>query len=389
MDKIRVGVIGSGAFARAEHFPNCVRNPRIDLVTACSRSEERRLSAQRAYGCRKTEADAEKVFNDPEIDLIILSVPHDVHFEMVMGALAGGKHVLCEKPMAMTMEESYAIMHATKHSGAKLCVDYNRRYSPSMQYMKQRYQAHRANPQVSAGQFVEDAGRPQLPEETTSMLMMRINDESSTYRPVHLDWKTGGGQIIGETCHWLDLACWLLDDRPVRIYASGSIRLSHIVTLDFAAGHRACICFSPVGTFEYPKELFELMDHAALFRNECFVETQIYGAAGTEIKTFPLQFDEVPDAGTQGGMSGYVEKLQRRAEVYAATGKQTWPDLFPDKGHYQLLDAFVDALINDGPAPISEVDGAKATYLSVKAIESIRRGQPVPLNIEEYDMFVN
>jgi predicted dehydrogenase len=389
MDKVRVGVIGSGAFARAEHFPNCQLNPKVELVTACSRSEDKRLSAMRDFGARKAEADAQKVFEDPEIDLIILSVPHDVHFELVIGALAAGKHVLCEKPMAMTLDESYAIIRAVKRAGTKLCVDYNRRFSPSMQHMKQRYHDHRHSPAVSAGQFVEDAARPVLPEEEASMLMIRINDESSTYRPVHLDWKTGGGQIIGETCHWLDLACWLLDDTPVRVYATGSARLSHLISLDFSQGHRACIMFSPVGTFEYPKELFELMDHAALFRNLCFVETEVYGAAGTERKNFPLQFDGCPEAGQQGGLSGYIEKLQRRAQVHAESGKQLWPDLFPDKGHYQLLDAFVDAIVNDQPAPIDERAGARATYLCRRAIDSVHSGIALPVNTEDFDMFVN
>lgn len=389
MDQLRVAVIGSGAFARSEHFPNCVRNPQVQLVTACSRSEGKRAAAQRDFGALKTEADAQKVFDDPDIDMVILSVPHDVHFEMIMGALKAKKHVLCEKPMAMNLDESYEIMKAVKQAGTKLCVDYNRRFSPSMQHMKARYQAHRANPTVSAGQFVEDKARPKLPEEEASMLSVRINDESSTYRPIHLDFKTGGGQIIGETCHWLDLSCWLLDDMPVRVFATGSTRLSHIITLDFAQGHKASIMFSPVGTFEYPKELFELMDNAALFRNLCFVETEVWGAAGMEKKTFPLQFDECPEAGVEGGLSGYIAKLQRRAEVHAESGKQKWPDLFPDKGHYQLLDAFADAILNDKPSPIDEKAGARATYLCVRAIESIRCGMPLPVNTEVCDMFVN
>ncbi|MEN6641823.1 MAG: Gfo/Idh/MocA family oxidoreductase [Armatimonadia bacterium] len=389
MDRVRVGVIGSGAFARSEHFPNCVRNPHVELVTACDGSEEKRMAAVRDFGALKAEADAEKVFSDPEIDLVILAVPHDVHFEMIMGALRGKKHVLCEKPMAMTQAESYEVKKAVKRAGTKLCVDYNRRFSPSMQHMRQQYHNHRARPEVSAGQFVEDQTRPKLPEEKSSMLMIRINDESSTYRPVHLDWKTGGGQIIGETCHWLDLACWLLDDLPVRVYATGSARLSHIISLDFAQGHKACIMFSPVGTFEYPKELFEIMDHAALFRNLCFVETESWGAAGTERKTFPLQFDGCPEAGQEGGLSGYIAKLQRRAEVHAESGKTKWPDLFPDKGHYQLLDGFVEAILNDKPSPVDEQAGARATYLCLRAIESIRLGAPVPVNMEDFEMFVN
>lgn len=389
MDKVKVGVVGCGAFARSQHFPNCIKNPRIELKTVCSRTEKTRLKAMEDYDAQVAVAEAAEVFSDPELDIVILSVPHETHFEMVMGALEAGKNVLCEKPMAMTVGESYDIVRAVRKAGTKLCVDYNRRFSPSMQYMKQRYMAHRANPVTSAGQYVEAAGRPTLPEEEASMLMIRINDESSTYRPVHLDWKTGGGQIIGESCHWLDLACWLLEDTPVRVYASGSTRLSHIITLDFAQGHRACIFFSPTGTFEYPKELFELTDHATLYRNLCFVETEVYGAAGEDRQLFPLQADEVPQAGTQGGLSGYVDKLRERAKIHAESNKAQWPDLFPDKGHYQLLDAFVDAVLNDTPSPIDEVAGAKATYLCRRAIDSIREGQPLPVNMEDYEFFVD
>ncbi|MGE5530844.1 MAG: Gfo/Idh/MocA family protein [Bacteroidota bacterium] len=389
MDKIRVGVVGCGAFARTEHFPNCLKNPQVELVAACDPSEQARKAAQRDFGIPKIEADPQSLFDDPDLDLLILAVPHDVHFEIIVGALNGKKHVLCEKPMSMNLDESYEIKKAVKRSGTKLCVDYNRRFAPSMQHMRARYQAHRANPTLSAGQFVEDKGRPKLPEEEASMLMIRINDESSTYRPVHLDFKTGGGQIIGETCHWLDLACWLLDDMPTRVFATGSSRLSHIITLDFAQGHKATILFSPVGTFEYPKELFELMDNASIFRNLCFVETECFGAAGFERKSFPLQFDECPEAGVEGGHSGYIAKLQRRAQVHAESNKAKWPNLFPDKGHYQLLDGFVDALLNDKPSPVDEHAGARATYLCLRAIESIRAGMPLPVNTEVCDMFVN
>jgi predicted dehydrogenase len=389
MATLRAAVIGCGAFAKTQHLPNCARSDKIDLVSCCSRSEANRAHVRDNYPEARTTPDAAEVFADPDVDLVILSVPHDVHLDMMLAAIEAGKHVLCEKPMTMTIDASYRVVKAVKDAGVKLCVDYNRRFSPSMTYLKERYQAHRRSPQVAGGQFVEDAGRPPLPEEGATMLMIRINDESSTYRPVHIDYKTGGGQIIGETCHWLDLACWLLEENPYRLYATGSSRLNHVVTLDFPSGAHACIFFSATGTFRYPKELYELTDHAAIFRNLCFVETQIFGAGQSESRSFDLQSDELPEVGTEGGLSGYVAKLDARARAHAESGGRRWPDLAPNKGHFELLEAFADAIIEDDPSPIGERDGARATYLSLRAIESIRLGAPVPVKAEDMDFFVN
>jgi len=383
-----VAVIGCGAFARHQHLPNIKRSDKLELVACCSRSEENRRYAEENFSPHWTTAEVADVLQSEEIDLVVLSVPHDMHLEMILRAVDAGKHVLCEKPMTMTMDESYAVVKAVKHAGVKLCVDYNRRFAPSMRYLKAQYQAHRARPTVGAGQFVQDQTRPVLPEEEATMLMIRIQDESSTYRPVHIDYKTGGGQIIGETCHWLDLACWLLDEEPYRVYATGSTRLSHIISLDFPSGAHACIWFGVGGTFRYPKELYELADHCALFRNECFVETQIYGRGEPEIQTFPLQYDDLPEVGSEGGWRGYVAKLNERAQRYADSGGQHWAEVAPDKGHFGLLEAFADAIIMDQPSPITEQDGARATYLSLRAIQSVRTGLPVPVNVEELHFFV-
>ncbi|MEA3402684.1 MAG: Gfo/Idh/MocA family oxidoreductase [Armatimonadota bacterium] len=389
MDTIRAAVIGCGAFARTQHFPNIERSDAIELVAGCSRSEENRAWVEEHYSPRYTTPDAEAVFADADVDLVILSVPHSVHFELMLGAIEAGKHVLAEKPMTMTQEESYRVVKAVKDAGVKLCVDYNRRFAPSIVYMREAYRAHRADPSVGAGQFVEAADRPRLPEEDATMLMIRINDESSTYRPVHIDWLTGGGQVIGETCHWLDLACWLLDEEPTRVFATGSSRLNHIVTLDFSSGAHACIWFSVTGTFRYPKELYELTDHNALFRNLCFVETQVFGRGEPEVRQFDLQYDELPEVGVEGGLEGYVAKLNVRARAHADSGGAQWPNLSPDKGHFQLLEAFARAIGEDGPSPIDERSGARATYLSLRAIESIRLGRPVPVRAEDMCFFVD
>ena len=169
------------------------------------------------------------------------------------------------------------------------------------------------------------------------------------------------------------------------MYATGSSRLSHIIALDFPSGSRACIWFSPTGTFRYPKELYELTDHFALFRNLCFVETQIYGRGEPEITHFDLQHDELPGVGTEGGLAGYIAKLNERARLYAESNGAQWPNVSPDSGHAQLLEAESDP---DDTPPTMSGRGAR-THLSLRAIESIRSGSPVPINVEELRFFVD
>ena len=216
---------------------------------------------------------------------------------------------------------------------------------------------------------------------------MRINDESLTYGGVHIDWKEGGGLVIGEGCHWLDLMCWLMEDRPVRISAVGSTRFNYVINVEFANGSLGCLFFSACGTFEYPKELIEIQDHGKIFRSECFVENQYFGLGERTIKKFPLQFDYQEQAGKEGGLSGYLAKIDAMGKEYAETGKFRY--VFPDKGHFGLLEAFADAIRNNTVSPADEISGMRATYLSLRAMDSIRQSILLPINIEDWEMYVH
>jgi predicted dehydrogenase len=289
--------------------------------------------------------------------------------------------------MTMTMEDAYQVIKGIRQKKVKLCVDYNRRFSPAMIDLKKNFQAHRRNPQGKPRIYTQEKSRPKWSEEDASMILIRINDESLTYGGVHIDWKEGGGEIIGEACHWLDLICWLLDERPVRITATGSTRLNYVITLEFVNGTIGCIFFSACGSFEYPKELVEIQDHGKIFRSECFVENQYFGLGERTIKKFLFQQDCHPEIGIEGGHLAYLEKLNIAGEEYVQTG--TYHGSVPDKGHLNLLRACVDAIRNDEPSPIDEMAGMRATYLSLRAMASIRYGMPLPINIEDWDMYVH
>ena len=306
MGKVRVGIIGCGKFATSTHLPNCVAVQNVELWHCSSRSETGRENAER-FAPRKITSDYQDVLADPEVDMVILSVPHEMHTLFIEETVKAGKHVLCEKPMAMTMEEAYRVIRAVKRKGVKLCVDYNRRFSPAMIDMKSAYHAHRQRERGKPRVYVQEPDRRPWPEEKTTDMLIRINDESLTYGGVHIDWQQGGGQIIGEGCHWLDLICWMLELRPVRVTAVGSTRINYVISIEFAGGSLGCIFFSANGTFEYPKELIEIQNGGKFFRSECFVENQYFGLGADR--------EEVPAQGrcpTGRGQGGRLRRLPRQ-----------------------------------------------------------------------------
>ncbi len=386
MGKIRAAVIGCGKFAEAQHLPNCEWSDRVELYFCSSRSEKGRKTAER-FGSEKITADYRDILKDPKVDMVILSVPHEQHMFYIKETLNAGKNVLCEKPMTMTVEEAYDVIKLVKTKGVRLCVDYNRRCSPAMLDMKKNFMAHRDNPGGKARVYTQELNRPMWAEEYRTMVMIRINDESLTYGGVHIDWKEGGGLIIGEGCHWLDLMCWLLEEQPVRIYASGSTRMNYVITVEFTGGALGCLFFSASGTFEYPKELIEIQHRGKIFRSECFVENQYFGLGERTVKTFALQFDLQPDHGKEGGLAGYLKKIDAAGREYVETGKFKY--VFPDKGHRGLLNSFAEAIMNNTPSPADEIAGMRATYLSLRGMESIRRSIALPINTEEWEMYVH
>ena len=219
--------------------------------------------------------------------------------------------------------------------------------------------------------------------------MVRVQDESSSYRMVHLDPFRGGGLIIGEATHWLDLACWLFDnDRPVQVLAWGSARMRYGIYLTFASGNAATIIMTPNGTFDYPKEMFEIACDGALFRMEHWVENQYYGRPGMDKEVFPLQRDNLPQTGKQGGLSGYLEKYKANV-TDRANARDVWSNLEPDHGWEKNFDAFINSIVLDAPTPCDELAGYRATLLGDLAIKSIELNKPLPVPVDKWDYYVD
>lgn len=376
---LNVGQIGCGAFAEGQDFRNLNAHPQVNLKWACDISSERAQTMASKFGVPNVTSNFMDVLNDPEIDMIKISTSHSVHLPIIRAAAERGIHIFCEKPMALDETEAFEIITAVRKNRVKMCVDMNRRVAPAMLALQKQFLAHRAAPRHQPWRYIEN-GRPRLTEDSFAHLLISIQDEGMSYRMTHLDPRNGGGEIMGEAVHWLDLVCALFAPaRPVRITGMGSPRLSHSIRLEFDNGDDALLVFSTVGTFDYPKETYELTCEGALFRSCFFVENQYYGVPGLDKEYFPLQHDCMKERIASDGIDAYMQKAALRVQGLR-NSKEGYGDLTVDKGHYNMLDFFVCSILEDSPSPCDEIAGYLAVYLARKAIESICLGQTLHLS---------
>lgn len=378
--KLVAAQIGCGAFARAQHLPNLTERGDVRVKYCCDVNLDNAKSAAAKFGAEQAITDFNVAINDPEVDFLMLATPHDLHLPIIRAAAAKGIHVFCEKPMAMESEEAWEIIRAVKHGNIKLCVDLNRRMAPSLQALRQRVLEQKANPRHNPWRYIELDREPFF-EETRTNFLIRVQDESSSYRMIHLDPVHGGGVIIGECVHWLDLACWFFAPQvPVEITAWGSTRLSHGVNLKFSEGDAATIIFDACGTFDFPKEIYEVTSNAALFRNLFFVENDYYGIPGVSKEFFPLQ--RGGDLGN-GGFNAFMKMCDERNAAAGSNLKSNYENLMVDKGHRAMLDGFIKSIKENTPSPCDEYAGLTATLLAKLAIQSIRLKRSLPVLPED------
>ena len=138
MKKIRIGVIGCGGIANGKHMPAEKRNPASELVAFCDIIEERAVKAKEDYGTKESAVytDYRELLKDKSIDAVLVLTPNCSHCEITVAALNAGKHVLCEKPMAMNYAEAKQMLEARDKSGKVLTIGYQNRFRPDSLYLK-------------------------------------------------------------------------------------------------------------------------------------------------------------------------------------------------------------------------------------------------------------
>lgn len=196
MEKIKIGVIGCGGIANGKHMPAEKRNPASELVAFCDIIEERALKAKADFGTSESGVytDYKKMLKEAELDAVLVLTPNCSHCEITVAALEAGKHVLCEKPMAMNYEEAKRMLEARDRSGKILTIGYQNRFRPDSMYLKKL---------ADSGYF----GEVYYAEATA------IRRRAVPTWGVFIDQeKQGGGPLIDIGTHALDLTLFAMNN---------------------------------------------------------------------------------------------------------------------------------------------------------------------------------
>lgn len=134
--KVKIGIIGCGKIAQVRHIPEYVSNPDACLYGLFDINKERAVQLAEKYGCKAYDT-YEELLADPEIDAVSVCVANNAHAEISIAAMKAGKHVLCEKPMAVTLEECEAMVKTAKETGKYLMIGQNQRLAKAHVKAKQ------------------------------------------------------------------------------------------------------------------------------------------------------------------------------------------------------------------------------------------------------------
>jgi predicted dehydrogenase/threonine dehydrogenase-like Zn-dependent dehydrogenase len=321
--QIGVGVLGAGNFARTVLLPAITRCESLAPRVLCSAGGVSAAHSGRKLGFERATTDEREVFADDSVGAIFSITQHNQHFRHVLQAIEARKPIFVEKPLCLSIDELRQIEEALQDAGDQaplIMVGFNRRFSPAARIVRDFFQ-NLTEPMTVSFRF--NAGA--IPAEHWTQ-----NEE------------VGGGRIIGEACHGIDLATYLCGSPPVRVFAEsiGGPNAPNIVddqcfiTLRHANGSISNIAYLAGGDKAFPKERVE-----------------VFG----------------------GGRVAVIDDF--RSVTTCASGRTRTQKLKgQDKGHAAEVAAFAQAVTAGAIAPIPWADLRAVSLASLLAAQSLREG---------------
>lgn len=330
---VAVGLLGAGGFASSTLIPAMLSSSATRLISVCAATGAHAQHAAKKFGFRDCTTDDSHVIRDSQVNTVVIATRHHLHASLVLASIAAGKNVFCEKPLCLTEEElreiSQAYLSKSSADRGAFMVGFNRRFAP----MTERMKAFLA------------------PISETLALHYRIN---AGYLPLDHwvnDREQGGGRILGEVCHFVDLLMFLAASPIVEVAArpiGTSSRYSGdnvLVSLHFANGSEGTISYLANGDRSFSKERIE-----------------VFG----------------------GGSTAVLEDF-RRLELVRNGNKQTIRSRWrQDKGHVAEWAAFVAAVQQPGKPAIPFQEIVCSTLATLRVDESAANGNPLPVDASEF-----
>jgi len=314
---IVLGVIGAGGYVPAMLLPH-FKTEGVEFRSIATASGISAHDVGKRFGFAEAVSSAEEVLDDNDVNLVVIGTRHDLHAELARKALERNKNVFVEKPLALNDEQLDAVLEAAERSSGLLMVGFNRRFSPLAQQAKSAF----AN------------------RDTPLSILYRVNAGHIPKEHWTQDPLEGGGRIIGEVCHFIDLMQFFTGAPPVSVYAESVSAKSPtitdfdsvLVTLRFADGSNGSIAYLSEGDKSLAKERIEIF----------------------------------------GGRRTFVMDDFRSGIEYASGREQQTNLKTQDKGQRNQVQRICATLREGGPAPISLDELAATTRATFRVLDSLR-----------------
>ena len=316
--EIGVGLVGAGLHANTSLLPVLKSLKSIRLVGIADAEGFKGRHTGLKYGFGYCVSDYKELLSDKDIDAVLIATRHNLHARMIIDSLAAGKHVFVEKPLAMNREELNEICKAYEAANKQLMVGFNRRFAPYTQLAKQML------------------GNP-----ANLVINCRVNAGFVPKESWVYDAAEGGGRVIGEVCHFVDLIQYLAGSKVARVFAESTKEQGEdnlVVTLKLENGSAATILYASQGDKLLPRERIEVFS----------------GKSVCVIDNFKALF-------------------------FAKDGKAKKKGSFNiDRGYAGEFKSFFEA-VRTGNEPVDMAEYINTTLTTFAIIESLRSGIPVAI----------
>ena len=383
MLKARLAIIGCGGLAQSQHIPNMMKIDNAELVAICDLDKNTLDKVGDCYKINQRETDYKKALDNPEIDGVVIVTKAESHVPLTLEALAAGKHVYVEKPLAETESECARVIEAQKKCGKIVAVGMNRRMAPSYRYAKE---------------LLWKQGGPQN-------MFYRIADSYS------LTWGAAygsGNRIIHEICHIFDILRFFADSEVSSVYCIASRPDDEQIMLKFESGVIATVMGSGYVNSDMPKEHFEAIAKTGGLTVEDFAEVRQYSLDPTAPcskkfaghshpsgdLTHEYLLEELGDEAMRAirNVSWKAIKRLQKLEADGLTNSAEYRKLkefelkmparnyFMDKGWLAALEDFAQAIIEKRSfRGAGAFDGFQSTRITEAALKSRNTGSIVKL----------
>ena len=316
-EKVKIGFIGAGSFAQSMLLPNLGNNvAKIGVVTSKGNSS---LNVSKKNGFDWCSSDTNDVYNNKDINTVFIATRHNLHAQEVIESLKAGKNVFVEKPLCLSIDELKEIKKVYSESNKQLLVGFNRRFSPHIKHIMK-----------------------QMRDDQPKAINYRINSGPIPADNWIQDAEIGGGRILGEVCHFIDLARFVAGSSITTVNAFSipdkqNLNDTVSVSLTFENGSIAQIGYFANGNKSVAKEYLEVFWQGNIAIVDDFRNTQVLGKKSSKLKTNS------------------------------------------DKGHKNELQEFITSLSEGKNCPISFDEIFESTLASFAVIESLKRGVSIKL----------